>query len=405
MKKLCECGCGGYASPGRRFIQGHYILTEEIKRKRNETRKINKEIKEGKRLPPELPFCKCGCGGRVSRKGSKYIAGHQNRGRVAWNKGLTKENDDRVKKQGETYKERYVNGEIDEVWCKGKTKETDPGLMQVSESLLSFYQTEEGIKLKEQKNEKYSGEGNPFYGKNQTEETIEKIKKTLSVMDTKGEANHFFGHKHTDESKQIISKKKIVFYQTEEGKLLLKEQGLKRSKRMLENWQDPEFIKMMSKAKKEYYQTEKGIKHRQNLREIIIENLKKGVYNRKPTQPEKDTDSIVQNLIPNEYKYNGNYDLGISIGGKIPDFVNVNGKKKAIDLFGDYWHEGEDPQIRIDLFKKCGWDLLVIWEHELKNRDTMIQKILKFHGKESDYVIPQKILDRWVDSEKKEGER
>lgn len=45
--------------------------------------------------------------------------------RIAWNKGLTKETDNRVKKGGETFKNKLKNGEIKSTW-KGKkhTKET-----------------------------------------------------------------------------------------------------------------------------------------------------------------------------------------------------------------------------------------------------------------------------------------
>ena len=310
MKKLCECGCGMKVKPGRRFIQGHNLslsppikkgtkLSEETIRKRRETRKINKEIKEGKRPAPELPFCKCGCGGRVSKPGNIYICGHH----------LPK---------------------------KGKKRSVESRLKQ-GESLSEFYQTERGIELRVQKSENWKGEKNIA----KKSEVREKISKSLIGDD--------------NPSKRPEVRKKM-------------------SEKLCERWQDPEFVK------------------------IITDSWKK-----KPNQPEKGLDSIVQFLYPNEYKYNGNYELGITIGGKIPDFVNVNGKKKAIDLFGDYWHKGEDPQVRIDLFKEYGWDLLVIWEHELKDKNAVIQKILKFHGVNSDFVLTQKTLDTWVDNNKREG--
>jgi hypothetical protein len=46
--------------------------------------------------------CLCGCNQEV-KLGNKYINDHQNRGRVTWNKGLTKETDERVKKQAEEH--------------------------------------------------------------------------------------------------------------------------------------------------------------------------------------------------------------------------------------------------------------------------------------------------------------
>ena len=52
-----------------------------------------------------------------------------------------------------------------------------------------------------------------------------------------------------------------------------------------------------------------------------------------------------------------------------PDFLSTNGQRKVIEVFGDYWHKGEDPQGRIDAFAKLGFKCLVIWEHET---DTII---------------------------------
>ncbi len=75
------------------------------------------------------------------------------------------------------------------------------------------------------------------------------------------------------------------------------------------------------------------------------------------------------------------------IEGKSPDFVNINGQKKLIELFGDYWHSkkitGKDETMevndRVNLFKQYGWDTLIIWEKELKNIDNLKNKILAFN--------------------------
>jgi hypothetical protein len=84
--------------------------------------------------------------------------------------------------------------------------------------------------------EKYSGKKNPFYGKNHSEETINKLRylaqnrspevnkkiadknrnkitpshiRLKMSNSTKGEKNHFFGKKHTEETRKIISEKAI----------------------------------------------------------------------------------------------------------------------------------------------------------------------------------------------------
>ena len=90
----CKCGCKGRVTPGRTFLIGH-------------NNKINKS--KSRRI-----FCKCGCREKVAL-GRTFIFGHNLRilseksknkingsrfGRVPWNKGLTKEIDERLAKIG-----------------------------------------------------------------------------------------------------------------------------------------------------------------------------------------------------------------------------------------------------------------------------------------------------------------
>jgi len=108
----------------------------------------------------------------------------------------------------------------------------------------------------------------------------------------------------------------------------------------------------------------------------------------KPNKPEKLLNKLLNELFPNEYKINvkGNS----IINGKVPDFINCNGQKKIIELFGDYWHSKEwvkkhgcfedTEQGRIKCFKKLGYQTLIVWEHELKNLDKVVNKLIKFHG-------------------------
>lgn len=87
-----------------------------------------------------------------------------------------------------------------------------------------------------------------------------------------------------------------------------------------------------------------------------------------------------------EYKYVGDFD--IVIGGKCPDFININGQKKLIELFGDYWHSMKKTGIskekheteRREHFKKYGFDTLVVWESELKNKEAVKNKIVEFNN-------------------------
>ena len=86
--------------------------------------------------------------------------------------------------------------------------------------------------------------------------------------------------------------------------------------------------------------------------------------------------AILETLYPGEWKFVGNGE--VMIGGKFPDFININGQKKIIEVFGDYWHCGENSEDRINIFKPYGYDTLVIWEHELKDMGTVRNKISEF---------------------------
>lgn len=117
---------------------------------------------------------------------------------------------------------------------------------------------------------------------------------------------------------------------------------------------------------------------KEKMRKSHIEIMKNGIYNLKPTKPEKQINSCLHEAKPNEYKYTG--DGSFWIGDLNPDIVNINGLKKCIEHFGCFWHDcpvcfpknaGKHKQYtaeeRIAKYAEYGWDCLVIWEHAVKN--------------------------------------
>jgi G:T-mismatch repair DNA endonuclease (very short patch repair protein) len=126
------------------------------------------------------------------------------------------------------------------------------------------------------------------------------------------------------------------------------ESNEKRRKTHKQLWQDPEFVRKKMKAN-----------------------------NVRPNKPEKFLTKLFQELYPNEWKYVG--DGQFILAGKCPDFVNINGQKKIIELYGDYWHKDDNPQDRIDLFAKYGYQTLVIWEHELEDVENLKEKLVSFN--------------------------
>lgn len=90
------------------------------------------------------------------------------------------------------------------------------------------------------------------------------------------------------------------------------------------------------------------------------------------TKPEREFVEICQRYkLP--FKYTG--DGQIWIGGVNPDFVDCNGRKIAVDIFGDYWHTPLFRKTAVEFtyteegrkaaLKEYGWKLVVIWQSEL----------------------------------------
>jgi len=161
------------------------------------------------------------------------------------------------------------------------------------------------------------------------------------------------GKKHTEES---IAKMRAVKKGVGLGRKLPYETRKKMSKAGKEHWRNPDYVEKIHK----------GMKLHPNKPEAMILN-------------------ILKEIAPNEWRFTG--DFSFVIAGKNPYFANINGQKKLIELFGDYWHRGENPQNRINIFKEFGWDTLVIWEHELKEPETVKRKMQSFMGRDAELAL------------------
>ena len=101
----------------------------------------------------------------------------------------------------------------------------------------------------------------------------------------------------------------------------------------------------------------------------------------RPTTPELQVQAILDVHFPGQWKYTGDGD--VIIGGKNPDFVNVNGQKSVIEMFGDYWHGEKRTGIpneqavadRIAHFAKYGFRCAVVWESDTRDDDVVLSKL------------------------------
>lgn len=117
------------------------------------------------------------------------------------------------------------------------------------------------------------------------------------------------------------------------------------------------------------------------LREIMKRNCMK------PNKAELQLQQILDSLFPSLFKYVG--DGTLFIDGLCPDFINCNGQKQIIELFGQPFHDPrhtfvkrvrdrQTAQGRIETFGKYGYSTLIVWDRELKSRGELEQKIINF---------------------------
>lgn len=102
------------------------------------------------------------------------------------------------------------------------------------------------------------------------------------------------------------------------------------------------------------------------------------------TLEQKLIDLITKYNLP--YKYVG--DGSVVLYNYNPDFINVNGKKQIIEVFGEYWHSPEvignrwkgSELGKIMAYNSLGFDCLILWEHQLLNQseDEIVNLIRQF---------------------------
>jgi len=108
-----------------------------------------------------------------------------------------------------------------------------------------------------------------------------------------------------EETQRKMSVTAKMLWPEQQKRLQTKKARRKKSKAAKKNWQDPKYAK-------------------------------KVFAHKSPNKSELKLQTILNKLFPKEYKFVGNGQ--VVLGGKLPDFINVNGQKKIIEMFGTFYH-------------------------------------------------------------------
>ena len=163
--------------------------------------------------------------------------------------------------------------------------------------------------------------------------------------ETKGENNPFYGHHPSAEARE-----KLRVANTNPSAEVRENLRVKTKKL----WQDSEYVAKQMDAR--------------NVAQNKLENFLQNQFDQ---------------FFLDQLKFTG--DGQLIVAGKCPDFVHTS-KKLIIELFGDYWHSQtvtgipneQHEQERIKLFESQGYKTLIIWEHELKDISSVVEKVREF---------------------------
>lgn len=101
----------------------------------------------------------------------------------------------------------------------------------------------------------------------------------------------------------------------------------------------------------------------------------------KKNRAEARLEKFLRAKFPGEFKYVG--DKQVCIGRKFPDFINVNGRKELVELFGRNVHGPEftghrrcdESRSRKAHFRKFGFTTAVVWSNQLGNEEILFRII------------------------------
>jgi hypothetical protein len=159
----CECGCGtllkwwgwslGYPV---KYVKGHnarvYSAFSEPEIMEKIVKQRCEEYASGKREVWNKGLTKEG-DERIAKSRDKAGATAKERYKngelVSWQKGLTAETDERMARIVENRKKKFKSGEL-KIWSTGLTKETDDRVAKVAQKMLIFRKTTPGFKLSDE---------------------------------------------------------------------------------------------------------------------------------------------------------------------------------------------------------------------------------------------------------------
>jgi len=116
-------------------------------------------------------------------------------------------------------------------------------------------------------------------------------------------------------------------------------------------------------------------------REKNVRAIRKGLGSTPNIPEQRFIDLCEKHNMP--YKYVGNGQ--VIIGGRNPDFIDVNGEKVVIEIFGRVYHDPSNTFLdniphqktfegTMEHYKEYGFTCIIVWEDEFNDIDTLLKR-------------------------------
>lgn len=201
--------------------------------------------------------------------------------------------------------------------------------------------------------------------------------------------NKEFREMMTETARETMTKNSAGWWADEEFRANRFKQ---QSNRMKELWQNPEYRKQREIEMEEAWsnperraQVSQRFKDLWKQEDYIKDMMEK--RGRRPNGLETKFDDLTCGKI--KYVGDGTFFKTWPNGRiKNPDFrvYDQDGEpvKRIIELFGDYYHQDDDVQLHIEMWHRIGYEVLIIWESELKkDQEGILDLVSNFIGEEA----------------------
>jgi G:T-mismatch repair DNA endonuclease (very short patch repair protein) len=189
-----------------------------------------------------------------------------------------------------------------------------------------------------------------------------------------GNGNHFYGKTHTKESKEKISKSrkgKGIGENNSMSNLVWRKKAYNNLKKKWDSGEMEHARKIMSDTMKETRRSGKlkSVIRSKKEKEIIIEIKKMGYAVKHSFKVDTKICDVFIPTLNLIIEYNGDY-WHCNPKKYGPDYFNQKKQKTAKELW-------EYDKNKIDLIREKGYNLEIVWESDLNDDNTLINKLIK----------------------------